>query len=208
MAAVVALDHLLADRVLWRGRAQARSTPDAQPTGIAALDAELPFGGWPPASLSEILMPCDGIGELSLLWPTLARLTAARHAVVLVGPPNLPYAPAWHLAGVNLDHVLVVRAEPRDALWAAEQSLRSAACGAVLCWPKHASDKALRRLQVAAETGRALGFAFRPESAAANPSPAALRLQLHGQPRRVRVLKCRGATPLSRSIPLPPFALR
>jgi len=207
MGAVVSLDRLLADRVLWRGRTPARGTPNAQPTGVDALDAVLPFGGWPPASLTELLTPCDGIGELSLLWPTLARLTAVRQAIVIVGPSYLPYAPAWHLAGVQLDRVLVVRAEPREALWAAEQCLRSAACGAVLCWSQNAPDKALRRLQVAAETGRALGFVFRPHRVSANPSPAALRLEVQSRPRAVRVLKCRGSTPPSRSIPLPPFAL-
>jgi hypothetical protein len=46
-------------------------------------------------------------------------------------------------------------------------------------------------LQVAAETGQTLGFAYRPLQEALNPSPAALRLALDG-PGRVRVLKCRG----------------
>jgi len=207
MGAVVALDQLLADRTVWRGNAPARTAFPAQPTGLAALDAALPFGGWPPASLSEVLAPCDGVGELSLLWPTLARLTGAHQPVVIVAPPYLPYAPAWHLAGVALDHVLVLRADARGALWAAEQCLRSSACGAVLCWPNHASDQALRRLQVASETGQTLGFAFRSERSADNPSPAALRIQIHAKPRRVRVLKCRGANPPAQSIPLPPFAL-
>ncbi len=207
MAAVVPLDRLLADRTVWRGNAPPRTEAPAQPTGFAALDAVLPFGGWPPASLSEILTACDGVGELSLLWPTLARLTASRRPVVVVGPPYLPYAPAWHLAGVALDHVAVVRADERGALWAAEQCLRSSACGAVLCWPARANDQTLRRLQVACETGQALGFAFRPERVADNPSPAALRLRVQGNPRRVRVLKCRGANPPTQSIPLPPFVL-
>jgi len=207
MGAVVALDQMLAERTVWRGKAPARTSSPTQPTGLAALDAALPFGGWPPASLSEVLMACDGLGELSLLWPTLARLTAARVPVVVVGPPYLPYAPAWHLAGVALDYVTVVHADASRAMWAAEQCLRSSACGAVLCWPKNPTDQALRRLQVASETGHALAFAFRPERAADNPSPAALRLHVHAHPRRVRVLKCRGANPPAHSIPMPAFAL-
>jgi len=207
MGVVVALDQLLAERTVWRGTAPPRTGFPVQPTGLAALDAVLPFGGWPPASLSEVLTPLDGVGELSLLWPTLARLTIARQAVVVVSPPYLPYAPAWHLAGVALDHVSVVHADVRGSLWAAEQCLRSSACGAVLCWPTHANDQALRRLQVAAETGKAMGFAFRSERNADNPSPAALRLQVQAKPRRVRVLKCRGANPPTQSIPLLPFAL-
>ena len=87
------------------------------------------------------------------------------------------------------------------ALWAAEQCQRSGSCGAVLCWPRQASDRALRRLQVAAETGQTLGFAYRPASAAHNPSPAALRLLLEG-PAQVRVLKCRGGLAPARVIAL------
>jgi hypothetical protein len=59
----------------------------AQPTGFAALDAVLPSGGWPESALTELLLPADGIGELRLLLPTLARLTQARQDIVLVAPP-------------------------------------------------------------------------------------------------------------------------
>ncbi|HDX0791238.1 MAG: DNA lesion error-prone repair protein ImuA, partial [Stenotrophomonas maltophilia] len=80
------------------------------------------------------------------------------------------------------------------------QCLRSAACAAVLCWPHQADDRALRRLQVAADSGQCLGFVFREAQAARNPSPASLRLQLdHGQ---VRVLKCRGGLPPAQPLPL------
>ena len=64
--------------------------------------------------------------------------------------------------------------------------------------------RALRRLQVAAETGQALGFAFRPMKAAVNPSPAALRIAIDASPRQLRVLKCRGGIPPARAIPFPP----
>ena len=46
-----------------------------------------------------------------------------------------------------------------------------------------------------------LGFAYRPASAAHNPSPAALRLLLEG-PAQVRVLKCRGGLAPARAIAL------
>ena len=190
---VVALDALLAGRRVWRGR-QATLPPNAQPTGHAALDAALPTGGWPNAALTELLLPADGVGELRLLLPTLARLTQAARDIVLVAPPYLPYPDGWRQAGVDFAHVHLVEAAPRDALWAAEQCLRSGSLAAVLCWPRQADDRALRRLQVAAETGQALGFAFRDARAADNPSPAALRVQFE-QARdamQLRVLKCRG----------------
>src|SRR5690606_36276985 len=95
----------------------------------------------------------------------------------LVAPPYLPYAPAWQVAGVDLRHLEIIEADARGALWAFEQCLRSAACAAVLGWPLQADPQALRRLQVAADSGDCLGFAFRDAKHAANPSPAALRLE-------------------------------
>lgn len=199
MGAVVALDSLLASRRVWRGRAGEGAPGQGVPTGHAALDARLPGGGWPAHALSEILFPADGLGELALVWPVLARLTAGGGRVLLVAPPYRPHAPAWQAAGIDLASLHVVDAEPRDALWATEQCLRSAACAAVLCWPRRVDDRALRRLQVAAETGRCLGFAFRDARAARESSPAALRLQLE-EGGRVRVLKSRGGLPPAAAI--------
>jgi hypothetical protein len=212
MGQVLALDALLSTQRVWRGQPVAR--PRArQSTGHAALDELLPEGGWPEAALTELLLPADGVGELRLLLPTLARLTRAAQPVVLVAPPYLPFPAGWRQAGVELAHLHLVEAAPRDALWAAEQCLRSGCVGAVLVWPgpglqPQADDRALRRLQVAADSGRALGFALRELRAAANPSPAALRIAIDGAPLRMRVLKCRGGNPPARSLPVPPLASR
>lgn len=162
----------------------------------------MPAGGWPDAALTEVLVPAEGIGELQLLWPTVARLTRSGERVVLVAPPHVPYAPAWQAAGVVLQRLAIIAASGRDALWAAEQCLRSGSCGAVLCWLPEADDRALRRLQVAAETGQTLAFAYRPASAALNPSPAALRIALDARPAQMRILKCRGGMPPAVPLPL------
>lgn len=201
MGAARNLDELLAARTVWRGRTPGAPGRDGRGTGLDALDAVLPFGGWPPAALTEILIPLDGVGELALLWPTLAVLTGAGERVALVAPPYLPYAPAWRAAGIALERLDVIRGDTRQALWAAEQCLRAGVHAAVLCWPWRADDRTLRRLQVAAETGQALGFAFRPHTAAANPSPAALRVAIDASPRQLRVLKCRGARTPAQPIP-------
>ncbi|BBH46346.1 translesion DNA synthesis-associated protein ImuA [Pseudomonas sp. KU43P] len=195
MGAVVDLDRLLDQRHVWRGRQVQTRPTGLQPTGHAALDGRLPEGGWPVAALSELLLASPGCGELQLLWPSLARLTGEGGRVVLVAPPFIPYAPAWQAAGVDLRWLVQVDADSQDALWAAEQCLRSGSCAAVLCWPQRADDRALRRLQVAAETGQALAIACRPQQAAHNPSPAALRIAIDTQPAQWRVLKCRGGLP-------------
>lgn len=201
MGAVIALDSLLDQRRVWKGqpRAQPAST---QRTGHAALDAALPFGGWPESALTEILLPAEGLGELQLLWPTLARLTGQCERIALVAPPHVPYPQAWQAAGVDLRWLSVIEASGKDALWAAEQCLRSGSCAAVLCWPQQADDRALRRLQVAAETGQTLAFAYRSLKEAVNPSPAALRIALEARPvPQLRVLKCRGG--LVQPAPIP-----
>lgn len=191
MGAVVSLDALLDERRVWKGR-QHTTPVGLQPTGHLALDRVLPAGGWPASALSEILVAADGSGELRLLWPTLARLTDGGDRVVLVSPPYIPYPQAWLAAGIDMRQISLIQAAERDALWAAEQCLRSGSCGAVLCWPRNADDRALRRLQVAAETGQTLAFACRPMAAAHNPSPAALRVAIDTRPEQLRVLKCRG----------------
>lgn len=198
---VVSLDALLERRRVWKGRAMPQQAGHIA-TGHAGLDALLPTGGWPEGALSEILLGAPGVGELQLLWPTLARLTSAGERVVLVAPPGVPFPQAWLAAGVDLRWVSIIQANGRDALWATEQCLRSGSCGAVVGWPQQADDRALRRLQVAAETGQTLAFAYRSLKEAVNPSPAALRIAIDTQPAQLRVLKCRGGLAPAMPVPL------
>jgi cell division inhibitor SulA len=177
---------------LWRGRVARDLAPAGVPTGLAALDRELPWGGWPPGSLSELLAarPGDGLG---LVLPALARLSAQSRWLLLVDPPLQPFAPALAARGLALERLVVAQAGERRA-WAAEQGLRSGACAAVLLWGGRWDDTALRRLQLAAQTGDALAFLFRDLAAARAPSPAPQRLavQTTGAGYRVTVLKQRG----------------
>lgn len=210
-----AIESLLRDPRLWRGQIPAATPPLSDyPTGYAALDEVLPTGGWPNASLVEILFSADGLGELSLLLPALAALSSQDKPVLVVAPPYRVYAPAWQRAGLRLAQLHLIEANGKDALWAMEQALRAGCCGAVIGWPLQADDNALRRLQVAAETGQTLGFIFRPLSAQTNPSPAPLRLTIRDvqaieswrdRGPELRILKCRGALPPARPIPFRPI---
>jgi len=202
MGQVVALDSLFHSRQVWQGRA-APMPAASQPTGWPTLDAALPTGGWPEHAMTEILLPADGVGELQLVLPTLARLTREERTVMVISPPYVPYVAGWEARGVVMSHVDIVRADERDVLWAAEQCLRSASCAAVLAWPMHADDRSLRRLQVAADTGKAMAFVFRDRRHAVQASPAALRLELESTPSwQVRVRKCRGGNPPMSAVPL------
>jgi len=192
------LQELLAHPSVWRGRS--RAAVETLPTGFAALDAGLPGGGWPRHGLVEILTPRPGVGELSLLLPALAALSRATPArwCTWVSPPHQPFAPALEAHGAALDRMLMVNTHL--PLWAHEQALRSGACGIALAWLPRASPRAIRRLQLAAEQGRALGVLYRSERFAHLASPAMLRVLLeplnqdgrHGA--RLRLLKSRGGS--------------
>ena len=190
------LDTLLQRRDIWRGGRFSSQPADRLPTGFDALDALLPQGGWPQGALTEILPLREGIGELRLLMPALARLSQQHRWIAWITPPFLPYAPALIGSDVDLSRVLLVHAQAHaDALWATEQALRYGRCGAVLAWPGQTNKRVLRRLQLAAEAGQAWGFLFRSFDEVNLPSPAALRLHLQpaSEGVAVHVVKCRGS---------------
>ena len=187
---------LLTHPAIWRGKELCRVASASVATGFAALDAELPGGGWPTAALTEILPAHAGIGELRILGSALAALSAQKRTIVWIAPPHLPYAPALAAAGIDLARLIIVTTRsPRETLWATEQALRSNACGALLAWPGSIKYPALRRLQLAAEGNPVLAVLFRPPQTASETSCAALRLTLktwRGE-LAVRILKRRGA---------------
>jgi len=162
---------------LWLASQLARSHTRCVDTGHAALSAQLPGGGWPTGTLVDLLIQQPGIGELRLLRPALAEV--AKRRIVLLQPPHPPQALALAALGVPPSQVIWLRAkQTADALWAAEQVLRSGSCGALLFWQSHARADSLRRLHQAGET---LFFLMRPLAAQQDASPAPLRLALRPQ---------------------------
>lgn len=166
-------------------------------SGSANLDAVLPGGGWQAGTIVELMPECDGIGELRLLLPALAKISHGERHVAMIAPPYIPFAPALLQHGMRLEHFWIIRAQTAaDILWSTEQTLRCKSFGAVLAWPATIRDREVRRLQLAAEAGSSVGFVYRPPSAALESSPAAVRLRMQinaaGQ-LSVDVVKCRGA---------------
>jgi len=180
---------------VWRGGELEHAAQPVVATGHAALDRELPGGGWPTGTLTEVLHDAAGIGEVTFLAGALARASADDRLIAWIDPPHLPYAPALAQAGIALERCLVVRPAHRDdSLWAAEQALRSGACGALLFWLARDEYAWLRRLQTAAEAGRAMAVLFRSTAAERLSTPAHLRVALsreHGV-LQVRIPKRRG----------------
>jgi protein ImuA len=162
---------------LWRASQLARQSTRCIDTGHPVLSAQLPGGGWPTGSLVDLLPQQAGIGELRLLRPAL--VSVARRRIVLLQPPHPPQALALAALGLAPSQLLWIRsARNADALWAAEQVLRSGSCGALLLWQNHARGETLRRLHLAAQSGETLFFMLRPLAAAQDASPAPLRLGL------------------------------
>ncbi len=199
---------------VWRADALAAPRAQTLPSGDAALDAQLPGGGWPVGALTELLQAPGAHNEWRLLLPALAR--SGSDPVVLVAPPYLPFAPALQAQGLQAQRLLWLGAADSPdtaALWLSEQALRCAAVDAVLAWLPQVRPEQLRRLQWAAAEHHKLLFVLRPEAAQAQASPAVLRLLLdvdYGAALSVQILKRRGpplADPL-RLTARPPALLR
>jgi len=188
---------------MWRASSIDCAWRAGTPTGFAVLDRHLPGGGWPTDGIAEFMHDHQGIGELRLLVPALARLSREQTRWLLwVAPPYVPYAPALAQAGIDLAAVLVVRPKNRnDLLWVMEKAMASRSCSAVLAWPGNIHAREVRRLQVACKEGHCFGVLYRSVTAARHASPAELRVQLYGakpsplvehSTLKLRILKRRG----------------
>ena len=211
------IDRLSAVPDLWRASELARPrSNDIEPKGIGSgfptLDDALLDQGWPRAGLTELLLDEPGIGELSLLAPALACLSATDERLIAwIAPPFVPFAPALGAAGIDVSKMLLVYPDNHaDALWTFEQILKTGACSAALGWLAEHELKfsEIRRLQFAARQGETWAGLFRPATAVDNASPAELRLRLWPRRRasrsacrvgglRLDIVKRRGGWPLS-----------
>jgi protein ImuA len=188
---------------LWRAQGGAPGSGGVLPSGFAALDAELPGGGWPVRVLTELLLPGPGVGEIRLLAPLLAELARGGRSVMLFNPPAELNAVALAELGWPPGQCIVVHCLPAtsgatakpassarkgasrrvlpgaEMCWSIEQALRSGQVGAVLAWPGRAArPEALRRLQLAAQSHEGPAFLLREWAVQTEPSPAPLRVTL------------------------------
>ena len=196
---------------VWRADELARPVDAVVATGHAALNAQLPAGGWPVGALVEVLQSKNNLNEWRLLLPALARCSGP---VLLVGAPHQPFGPGLAAQGLDPQRLLCVTAQTTaQRLWACEQALRCADVTAVLAWLPQAGSgqvrpEQLRRLQMAASTHSKLLFVMRPLAAREESSPAALRVLVSGQDALVlHILKRRGP-PLEQPLSLPARAAR
>lgn len=202
---------------VWRGDELGSADAQVLATGHAALDAELPGGGWPVGALTEILLGAPDAHVWQLLLPVLARAAGTRKGpVVLIGAPHEPFGPALAAGGLPSESLMWIGGGLPDRvgrsggtsqshMWACEQALRCADVAAVMAWLPQARVGELRRLQLAAAQHEGLLFVFRPDSVALSASPARLRIRLvsaEGGRMDVHLLKRRGP-PLVQPLTLP-----
>ena len=140
------LEQLLKRPDVWSSSVLSSAGLKTVPTEFAALNSQLPGGGWPVETLTEILSENEGIGELRLVLSTLVGMSKDGQWIVWIMPPYIPYAPALFEHGMVLSRMLWLKpASEEQALWAMEQALRESACGAVLLWASTSKTRNLRR---------------------------------------------------------------
>ncbi|TPE55647.1 translesion DNA synthesis-associated protein ImuA [Maribrevibacterium harenarium] len=197
------LGQLSEQGLIWKGN-QTRSADGLnqqiapnRSTGFEALDRLLLCGGWPESGLVELLVPANGVGELSLLLPWLARtIQEEGRKVAFINAPLIPNIATLVAYGIAPQQVWLLRAQnQREVLWSQQQCLQEGHCCALFMWhDAKTSPATLRKLHHAAQRGRCLGISIRPTSVQQSATPAPYRLQLEsvaGQA-QVTALKRRG----------------
>lgn len=181
--------------------------PTAIPLGAGGLGELFPGGRLSTGSLVELLPSAAGAGVWTLALLLARHACGERKALLIADAERCFYPPAARKYGIDLNRTIIVRARTSaEALLALAQSLRCPAVGAVLGALERLNDRDGRRLQLAAESGGAIGVLLRPIAALGAPSFASVRLRLDPLPsvrnashtvsalRRMRleVLRCRG----------------
>lgn len=188
------IEHLKQKQWLWQGN-QTLAEQDHYTTGYDLLDQKL-SGGFPKQGVVELSSPA-AIGELRLLLPHLRNTTQERLSV-FIQPPGYLCAEQLIREGFDMNKILLLYPrEHKEALWAAEQCLKSGACSNVLLWSSELEVHQARRLQVASERGDSLSFLFKSEQHSQASLPVSLSLALRPHPLglEVTITKRRGGWP-------------
>lgn len=165
------------EQAIWRGTDLGAQAGAVVSSGFAELDAELPGGGWPCQSISEILSPQPSVLEWRVIGPALSGVVATGGKVVVVAPPKTPHPPGLRHTGVDEKHLVWIQAgTPAERLWCTEQLVKAGACGALVAWLPQARPEQIRRLQVCAQACEGPVFLFRPAAAQHEASAAPLRV--------------------------------
>lgn len=172
------IDMLQHKQLIWQGT-QTNNLSDNTSTGYPQLDKQL-GGGFPRHGVIEIMSP-SGIGELRLLTPYILAQGEERFTV-FINPPGYLCADYFTQQGIDLSRMLILFPKTaQEALWAAEQCLKSGCCGSVTLWHSELEIHQAKRLQVASETGQCVNFLFKINSQSGITLPISLSLTLNAE---------------------------
>ncbi|WJG09495.1 translesion DNA synthesis-associated protein ImuA [Aliiglaciecola sp. LCG003] len=187
------IEQLKNKRLIWQGNQQQVFT-STNSSGYAELDHALQ-GGFPQQGVIDIDSPI-GIGELRLMLPALrSRQQQSNRLVVFIAAPMQINGEMLAEFGFALEQILILQPNSAEqALWSAEQCLKSGCCHGVLLWHKNVEIPQAKRLQLAAEQGDALQLIFRQDNPLkiSLPIDLAMKLASHRQGISVQITKRKG----------------
>jgi protein ImuA len=197
-------------------------------SGLEVLDHLLPDAGFRAGTLIEWLAEKGSADQLALLAARSALEDRAAlgedRVLIVIDDEETLYPPAAAALGIDLKRLILVRPgkitrrgtrgsqtetakRPArvettnvETLWALEQALASRGVAVTFCRLEKLSARVFRRLQLAAERGKGLGFLIRPATARGEPSWSDVRLGIEtlsegdsssARRWRVEVLRCR-----------------
>lgn len=185
------IENLKDQRLIWQGQ-QPQKQHSTISTGFPILDQKLD-GGFPVHGVIEIESQ-SSIGELRLMLPHIQH-SASERLIVFINPPGLISAEFFSAQNIDLAHILVISPKSDlEALWTAEQCLKSGACHSVFLWGVELEIHQTKRLQVASETGKCLQFIFKSTSQDKISLPVSLSMKLtpHQSGLEVTIIKRKG----------------
>ncbi|MCG7548404.1 translesion DNA synthesis-associated protein ImuA [Pseudoalteromonas sp. Of7M-16] len=187
------IDFLQHQNLVWQGTDNAPLTQrlvEKVSTGYDVLDAHLD-GGFPMPGVVDIKSH-TGVGEVRLLLP---YIRSQSRLCVMINPPACINAHALLHQDVMTELVWVISTNTcQEALWAAEQCLKSGACGSVLLWHRDLQVHQVKRLLLSAQTGKSLCCLLRNDVSQFGSLPVSLCLQLEPDidGLKIKVNKLRG----------------
>lgn len=187
--------HSLRRQLVASQRSQ--SVQQILPTGLRSLDAILPSGGLPTASLIEWISQDTGLNAGSIALKSIVPMLTLHGCLAIIDEHHDCNADAARCHGIPLSRILLIRpaciasgpsrtshsrfvrqatAAHSDSLWALEQTARCPGVRVVLTFLEQASSAVMRRLQLAVERSGVTIVLIRPASLLNQPSFADLRL--------------------------------
>ena len=186
------LDTLHNRQWLWQGAIQ-RQKQHVCRSGYQELDDKI-IGGIPETGVIEI-RTANGIGELRAIVPYLQQ-QQDKGLIVFIAPPAMIGSEFLHHQQIETNNILLLTPTTEDALWCAEQCLKSGSCASVVLWHQDFEVFQVRRLNLAAEQGKASLFIYRHSQAHYNlPVSLSLSFEADEMGLNVTVNRCKAGKP-------------